>query len=744
MKRTTRLITILWVLMFVVSALSEGFLPPLNELMTVEMPNMENALYREADATEDLPDGSVQMTFLGIGKEQYTACSEYLGKSGCTVAGSSRSGSTVTVTLAKEDMTFTFTYDKDAQTIVAVYPEGTEAEARKPLRAGDYMFFGHYPQSAAGNDNTPIEWLVLDVQDGKALLQSRYGLDSQPYNTSYTTVTWEACSLRTWLNGTFLNKAFTAREQTKIVLTNVDNGANQGNRAWNTSGGKDTEDRIFLLSYGEANRYLGVTYINKNNLVSRVTPTAYAVQAGAYTSSSNKTAEGVAAGWWWLRSPGYNRSSAADVNIGGSLSGNLVNDSSGCVRPALWVSLESEFFYFEIDTSEDIPAEAVISSDVPVSSGHTLHTGETVMFGRYPQTASGGDSSPIEWLVLDVKDGKALLLSRYALDSQPYHTSKQNVTWEKCSLRTWLNETFFSGTFSAGEQKAIVPMTSDNSASQGYGGWNTSGGKSTQDRVFLLSYAEAWNFFDSSKARTCRPTEYALSRGAYQSVDGSSWWWLRSPGSSASAAARVLAAGSRSDRAVNSEGGAVRPAVYVDMSLMPSSASAGGSAASTGTPKPAATPKPATATSKPTAAPSSGDDTEFGELIPFNSKMMKSVSGQINSAIDLTSSADARSLLAALLSLEFFYQRPDMTIDASKAIYVGRKGSVVSAMFCTDRGYVAVFFEKSPFSTSYGLSTLKSASTAKQILTAASDQVWEVPLDKYNESLAALVDQLGS
>ena len=184
-------------------------------------------------------------------------------------------------------------------------------------------------------------------------------------------------------------------------------------------------------------------------------------------------------------------------------------------------------------------------------------------------------------------------------------------------------------------------------------------------------------------------------------------------------------------RGVNSEGGAVRPAVYVDLSLMPASAPAGGSAASTGTPK-------------PTAAPSSGDDTEFGELIPFNSTMMKSVSGQINSAVDLTSSADARSLLAALLSLEFFYQRPDMTIDASKAIYVGMKGSIASAMFCTDRGYVAVFFEKITFSTSYGLSALKSASTAKQILTAASDQVWEVPLDKYTDSLAALVEQLGS
>ena len=77
---------------------------------------------------------------------------------------------------------------------------------------GNYVAFGTYPQTAAGTDKTPIEWLVLDRDGNKALIISRYGLDAQPYNTKCTDITWEKCTLRTWLNSTFMNKAFTSEE----------------------------------------------------------------------------------------------------------------------------------------------------------------------------------------------------------------------------------------------------------------------------------------------------------------------------------------------------------------------------------------------------------------------------------------------------------------------------------------------------------------------------------------------------
>ena len=88
----------------------------------------------------------------------------------------------------------------------------------------------------------------------------------------------------------------------------------------------------------------GETYDNRSNMKSRVKPTAWAIQNGAWTSSNYKAAEGDAAGWWWLRSPGSLQSSAADVRIDGSLSHSYVGNEDGCVRPAFWLNLESEIF----------------------------------------------------------------------------------------------------------------------------------------------------------------------------------------------------------------------------------------------------------------------------------------------------------------------------------------------------------------------------------------------------------------
>lgn len=202
---------------------------------------------------------------------------------------------------------------------------------------GNYVSFGTYPQTKAGNDATPIEWLVLARDGNKALLISCYALDAQPYNKDYTSVTWETCTLRTWLNSTFYNKAFSSAEQAAILTTNVDNSKNQCYSGWNTSGGNNTQDKVFLLSYAEANKYFGVTHDTTSNTKSRVAPTAYAIAQGAAADS----VDGNAAGWWWLRSPGHDQSRAALVYPVGSLYFRNVSLASGSVRPALWVNIEA-------------------------------------------------------------------------------------------------------------------------------------------------------------------------------------------------------------------------------------------------------------------------------------------------------------------------------------------------------------------------------------------------------------------
>lgn len=215
-------------------------------------------------------------------------------------------------------------------------------EAREAqFTVGNYVTFGEYPQTTAGEDMTPIEWLVLARNGNNALLISRYGLDAQKYNTINTGVTWEKCTLRTWLNNAFYNKAFSSAEQAAILTTDVDNSKSQCYSGWSTSGGNNTQDKVFLLSYAEANKYFGVPYGNSSNTKSRVAPTAYAIAHGTWTSSSNKTADGTDAGWWWLRSPGNYQDFAAVVDTDGSLRNITVNYVSGSVRPALWVNIEA-------------------------------------------------------------------------------------------------------------------------------------------------------------------------------------------------------------------------------------------------------------------------------------------------------------------------------------------------------------------------------------------------------------------
>ena len=215
------------------------------------------------------------------------------------------------------------------------------------VSVGSYITFGHYEQDAdETNGPEPIEWLVLDYDaaNNRVLLISQYGLDAKPYNKEFVDITWENCTLRTWLNKDFLDAAFSEQEQSAILMTQVDNGKSQGYSGYDTNGGNNTQDKIFLLSYAEANKYLGVTHEDSNNMKSRTAPTAYAIKNGVSTSSEFKTAEGTAAGCWWLRSPGLYQTDAAGVSTNGQPYRSSADYGDVCVRPALWLNLDSGIF----------------------------------------------------------------------------------------------------------------------------------------------------------------------------------------------------------------------------------------------------------------------------------------------------------------------------------------------------------------------------------------------------------------
>ncbi len=220
---------------------------------------------------------------------------------------------------------------KDVESKTTMCDKEIEAAAARDVafQPGKIVQFGRYPQTTEGNDDTVVEWQVLDRDGRNALLISRYGLDVQPYTWPSAQITWEQCTLRIWLNDTFANRAFSQEEQQAILMTTVVNGSDEG--YWKTDGGNDTQDKIFLLSYRQAEQYFDVTINNDENIKSRMQPTDYALAHGAGKLG------------WWLRSQGPEQGTAARVYSVGALDYDFTGFEE-CVRPALWVNIDSGVF----------------------------------------------------------------------------------------------------------------------------------------------------------------------------------------------------------------------------------------------------------------------------------------------------------------------------------------------------------------------------------------------------------------
>ena len=196
------------------------------------------------------------------------------------------------------------------------------------LKEGNIFLYGQYEQDGnLSNGAEAIEWQVLVVEEDRALVISRYGLDAKPYNEEKTRVTWETCTLRAWLNGEFYNSAFSEAEKVQIREVRV---KNPNKATYGTKGGNHTTDRIFLFSIEEAERYFAYDEARKCQ------PTIYAKNNGAYILDS-----GGGMTWWWLRSPGHSDNYAAFVNTNGRVSfiGSFVKDTDTSVRPAFWLNL---------------------------------------------------------------------------------------------------------------------------------------------------------------------------------------------------------------------------------------------------------------------------------------------------------------------------------------------------------------------------------------------------------------------
>ena len=202
------------------------------------------------------------------------------------------------------------------------------AEKLETAKTGDYVTFGSYEQdNNTSNGKEDIEWLVLAKEGDKTLLISRYALDCQQYDISYNS-TWDTCSLCRWLNGTFTSNAFSLVEQGVIQNTTVT--ADRNPKYSTTDPGNATDNKVFLLSINEVERYFS------SDSERACKPTEYAVANGAEAKRYSGTCS------WWLRSPGEGGNSSTEVNQDGRVNyyGYYVQNDDYGVRPAMWISLK--------------------------------------------------------------------------------------------------------------------------------------------------------------------------------------------------------------------------------------------------------------------------------------------------------------------------------------------------------------------------------------------------------------------
>lgn len=182
---------------------------------------------------------------------------------------------------------------KEGKDYFVNYMNGEFASCSRDWKAGrqETVQFGSYYQSSL-SEKEPVSWEVIDTREDRVLLVSEKILDyrkftsicdeydqafmenmkerrgSDPSKWKRGSVTpeayhemrvkgekgilWETSDLRSWLNSTFMETAFSKEEQEKILETVVPKVFNPEYKNRQT---KETKDKVFILSIDEIKTY---------------------------------------------------------------------------------------------------------------------------------------------------------------------------------------------------------------------------------------------------------------------------------------------------------------------------------------------------------------------------------------------------------------------------------------------------------------------------------------------------------
>lgn len=210
-------------------------------------------------------------------------------------------------------------------------------------------------------------------------------------------------------------------------------------------------------------------------------------------------------------------------------------NTENTVHPAMWIELDKSL-------AEDAEIEAH-NAGLAFAKKMTMRESAKKVAAKFG-TYSG---KWIEWYVLDIQDGKALMITREGLDARRFNPENSGNSWAESEIRGWLTGAFFDSVFSDAEKSKISA--------------NADG-----DKVFLLSSAEAVRYFPRVETRICRASYEAKKNGAWTDDSGAGFWWLRSPGNNPNFVENISTSGEvNSGRNAGFVDALVRPAVWVSL-----------------------------------------------------------------------------------------------------------------------------------------------------------------------------------
>ena len=235
--------------------------------------------------------------------------------------------------------------------------EALETVTLKDAEIGDIVQMGTYEQDGDAETEDPICWDVLDKDGDAMLLISHDVIAYQRFSDSRKCVIWEDSEIRTWLNQEFYAEAFDEAEQASIRETTLENPSTVGFAAHVDPSGDvqvregrpDTKDKIFLLSWKEAEQYYGNRLTDASGLGRKPSRAVLQKREAIFTDIiieelpamypySRHLPDGTERLSWMLRSTGMKDYTIFVIGYEGKWDQDYPDSYNG-VRPAMWVNV---------------------------------------------------------------------------------------------------------------------------------------------------------------------------------------------------------------------------------------------------------------------------------------------------------------------------------------------------------------------------------------------------------------------